>query len=516
MDKSTNELNGEFLHSQLLIDCLLRMKSNQSDKNELIILCKKIYENNPNELNLIKEFEEKYLPNQAVWWYTRESFLYRLLNKALRVQNIDLLFLFRFFIRDIEDQLKTCQSSSSIRVYRGQLMSSDELNELTISLGEYITINSFFSTSLNRNKAIQFLKDDSLSNGLEKVLFEIDANPQLDHLKSFANISSLSSYAHEQEILFMLGSIFRLMNIKRENNGLWIIQMILANHNDENLKILFNNIKNEYSGINEETSLISFGNILHQMGKYDLAEKYFHRLINQLSNDHNDISRCYHALGVLALIKDNYDLSLNWHEKSLQKLKSNDPRLADSYNCIGCIYQRKGDFNNALEFYNKALNIWKNTFGENYYQIADCLNNMGCVYEREKNYSKALECHQKALSIRKKCLPKYHPDLGASYNNIGNIYLCLEEYDLALENYTSSLEIKTKSLPSQHSSLASTLENIGLVYEQKRLYDQALSYYKKAASIFRETFSSTHNYVIEIEQDMQRVLSILNSSTQTV
>ncbi|CAF4289577.1 unnamed protein product, partial [Rotaria magnacalcarata] len=28
IDKSTKELNGEFLHSQLLIDCLLRMKPN--------------------------------------------------------------------------------------------------------------------------------------------------------------------------------------------------------------------------------------------------------------------------------------------------------------------------------------------------------------------------------------------------------------------------------------------------------------------------------------------------------
>jgi tetratricopeptide (TPR) repeat protein len=511
IDKSTNELNGEFLHSQLLIDCLLRMKSNLTDKNELINLCRKIYENYPNELNIIKEFEENYLPNQALWWYTRESFLYRLLNKALRIQNIDLLYLFRFFIRDIENQLKKYQCSSSIRVYRGQLMSIDELNQLQNSLGEYISINSFFSTTLNRQKALEFLNNYSFSNDLYKILFEIDANSQLDHLKSFANITSISYYPNEQEILFMLGSIFRIINIKQDKNGLWTIQMILSNHNDENLKILFDNIKNEYSGINQETSLLSFGNLLHQMGKYDLAEKYFHRLLNDLPNDHQDISRCYHALGILALIKDNYDLSLQWHEKSLKILKSNDPRLADSYNCIGCIYQRKEDFKNALEFYNKTLIIWKNSFGEDYYQIADCLNNMGCVYETEKNYSKALECHQKALSIRKKNLPKDHRDLGGSYNNIGNIYLCLEQYDLALENYKCSYEIKIKSLPSQHSSLASTLQNIGLVYEQKQVFQQALIYYEKAAKIFRETFLSSHIHVIEIEQDIQRALSILNS-----
>ncbi|CAF4279739.1 unnamed protein product, partial [Adineta steineri] len=108
-----------------------------------------------------------------------------------------------------------------------------------------------------------------------------------------------------------------------------------------------------------------------------------------------------------------------------------------------------------------------------------------------------------------------HSDLGASYNNIGNIYLRLQQYDLALENYKSSYEIKLKSLPSQRISLAATLENIALVYEQKHLYEQALSYYKKVATIFHETYSSTHNSVIQIEQDIQRVSSLINSQRLT-
>ncbi|CAF1216028.1 unnamed protein product [Rotaria sp. Silwood1] len=515
IDKSTKELNGEFLYSQLLMDCLLRMKSNLTDKNEFINLCKKFYENNSKELNLIKEFEKNYSSNQVLWWYTRDSFIYRLLNKALRIQNIDLLFVFRFIIYDIEKQLKLYQCSSSIRVYRGQLMSIDELNQLKISIGEYISINSFLSTSLNRQQAIKFLNEYNFSHNLQKILFEIDANPYINNLKSFANISSKSFYSNEQEILFMFGSIFRLINIKQDNNGIWIIQMILSNHNNENLKILYDNIKNEYIDINNEISLLSFGNILYQMGKYDLAEKYFQRLLKDLSNNHDDISKCYYSLGVLALIKDNYDLSLNYHEKSLKLLKPNDSRLADSYHCIACIYQKKEYFKNALEYYNKALNIWYNKFGEDYYQIADCLSNMGCLNEKEENYSKALEYHQKALKIRKKLLPKDHSDFGASYNNIGNIYLYLHEYDLALENYEYSLKIKIKSLPIQHSSIATTLENIGLVYEEKKLFEKSLEYYKKAANIFRETFSSNHSNMIDIEQSIKRISSILESQILT-
>lgn len=487
------------------------MKSNSVDKNELINLCKNFYKDNPNELSLVKDFETAYSPNQAVRWYTRDSFIYRLLNKALRIQNIDLLFLFQFLIRDINTQLKQFQCSSLIHVYRGQLMSIEELDHLKRSVGEYISINSFFSTSLNRSQAIQFLNENKFSHNLKKVLFEIDADPHLDNLKPFANIHSLSFYPNEQEVLFMVGSVFRLLNIEQEKNGIFVIQMVLSNHNNKNLKVLFDNIKNEYTGMNEETSLHSFGNILYQMGKYELAEKYFRRLLKDLPQNHEDISKCYHSLGVLALIQNNYDLSLAWHEKSLSILKSNDSRLADSYHCIGCVYHKKGLAKNALEFYNKALDIWRNSFGEDGCHIADCFNNMGCLYESEKNYTKALECHQKALAIRKKCLPNNHSDLGASYNNIGNIYLCLENYSLALENYNNSYAIKAKSLPSHHPSLASTLENIALVYEQQQLFELALEYYQKAAIIFRESFSSTHGNVIEIEQNIKRISSLLKS-----
>jgi hypothetical protein len=68
------------------------MKSNLTDKNELMNFYRIIYKNNFNQLNIIKEFKENYLPNQALWWY-----FIVLLNKALRIKNIDLLFLFRFF-----------------------------------------------------------------------------------------------------------------------------------------------------------------------------------------------------------------------------------------------------------------------------------------------------------------------------------------------------------------------------------------------------------------------------------
>jgi hypothetical protein len=81
-DRSTTGLNGGFVHSLLVIDVLLRIKPVEKDTQELIGLCKNAYKDNKIELNIVREFQQKYSPNKALWWYTRESFLYKMLNKC--------------------------------------------------------------------------------------------------------------------------------------------------------------------------------------------------------------------------------------------------------------------------------------------------------------------------------------------------------------------------------------------------------------------------------------------------
>jgi hypothetical protein len=58
--------------------------------------------------------------------YTRDTFLYRLLNHALRLQEIDVIWKFGFFIKDLHQQLvhlhaETPLKSRSTVVYRGQM-----------------------------------------------------------------------------------------------------------------------------------------------------------------------------------------------------------------------------------------------------------------------------------------------------------------------------------------------------------------------------------------------------------
>jgi tetratricopeptide (TPR) repeat protein len=483
------------------------MKTTTVERNDLVSVCKKEYEGNPHELSIINDFERNYSPDRAIWWYTRQSFLYRLLNKALRVQNIDLIYLFRFYIRDLYNQLSTCKCPSTIRVYRGQLMVNDELEILRNSIGKYISINSFFSTSFSRDLALVFSHD---TDHYERVLFEIDADPKLADEKPFADIGNFSYFPEELEVLFMLGSIFQLGSIDYLNdNRIWIIRMTLSSGNDHDLKPIFEHMKNQYS--QDKTDLLSFGHVLRNMGKFDEAENYYRRLLDSLPTDSQELGRCYHALGIIAYEKGEYESSLNWHESALRlklrSLKSDDPHLANSFNSIGTIYEKKKDYTRALQSFHKSLIILQQTFGDDHPKVAICLNNIAGIYQIEKRYHEALEYNQKALHIREKHLPADHPDLGASHSNIGIIYRCLGQYDLALVHHNRSLEIHQKSLPPQHPQIASTHNNVGLVYEDKGEYQQALGYYEKAALIYRHALPSTHPNMIKTEQFIQRVAS---------
>ena len=381
-------LNNEIFHSQLLINCLLQMKTSTTDKTELINICLDEYNNNNTELSVVHEFERKYISHQVLWWYTRDSFVYRLLTKALSTKNLDLLFLFGFFIRDIKDILDKNKCKSSVQVYHGQIISLDELRTLKNSIGDYVSINKFILANCNRKPVLSSLNEFPITNDLVKTVFEIDADPQTDQSKPFANITPFHYLPQEQQVLFMLGSIFQIMDIQNDKkSGLW------------NVKIVLSSLKKEY----DETNLISCGYLLQDMGQLHDAEKYFIRLLKEVPSNQEDFIQCYDSLGFLTFIRNNYESSLQWYQKLIQILPYDHPYLPHSFYSIGCVCQKLSNFNQAIEYYDKAIQIWQEIHGDDEpYEMAECLNNMGCIYETQKFYSTALDCHKKSLSIRDK------------------------------------------------------------------------------------------------------------------
>ncbi|CAF3367470.1 unnamed protein product [Rotaria socialis] len=491
----TNELHFHFIHSQLLFDCLLRM--NSSNKNKFISLCKNEY-----ELDIIHNFENNYSPSQSLSWYTRKSFIYRILNKALLIQNIDLLLTLRFFIQDMSHQIKQNKCSYPIHVYHSHLMTYEEIQLIENSVGQFISINTFLSTCLDRGLALFHLYEP---NELQRVLFEINVDLRLNDENSCGYMKLIDYYEENEQIIFMLGSIFQIENISLNDDEIWIIQMKLCKENgDDNLKSIFNILKNEYN-YGQERNLFSFGEFLIKENYVDEAENYYRRLIDELSCHPDDIIQCYNTLGRVTKHKHDYESSLQWFNKSIKIKTENDANLIESYDNIAEIHQNNGDTKRAIESYKKALMIFIKNFGEDHPKLAICFNNLAIAYKRETKYIKALEYHEKALIILEKYRIANHSDLGASHNNIGVIHRHLGHYDQAIEHYQNALEIYKKSLCCSYSDIAKTLRNIGLVYQDKGDLKQSLLCFKKSAIIYRCTLSPEDPDVMEIEEKVRSI-----------
>ncbi|CAF1074964.1 unnamed protein product [Rotaria socialis] len=415
IDQSTTELNGQFIHAQLLIDCFLRMATGEKEKQQFISLCESQYKDSRSQIAIIEQFKNTYSPDRALWWYTCESFLYKMLNKALRVQNIDVLFLFHWFIRDLHQQLESCRCHYRVRVYRGQLISSDELHNLKQSIGQLISINSFFSTTVDRELALFILGDTAQIYDLEPLLFEIDADPSAMTTKPFADISPYSQF-HESEVLFMIGSIFRVADVHRSEGRQWIIQMTYCNDDDHDLKQLFEHMRKE-NGMGD-THMGSFGALLQKMGKLNSAEKYYRHLWNELPSDHPFLVTLYLNLGIVLYDKGEYDNSLQLFQKSLEITKrhmsSDYQSIGETYNWIGEAFRQKNDIPRAVEFYNMGIAIFREANDEQNLKAAPLFGNMGTVLQQQMKLSDSLTFREKALAIQQKHLPMYHPDLGIS------------------------------------------------------------------------------------------------------
>ncbi|CAF0891661.1 unnamed protein product, partial [Didymodactylos carnosus] len=154
-----NKQEASFMYFQLLTDILIQMDDIQKNaKKDMIDECREQYTGNKQELTVIDDFEENYSSDKAVWWYTRDCFLYRILNKALRVQDVDILFKLRFFIKDLHQQLEQLRSQNNetgtLTVYRGQAMVKEEFNKLQNHIGGFLSMNNFLSTSTDQRVSL--------------------------------------------------------------------------------------------------------------------------------------------------------------------------------------------------------------------------------------------------------------------------------------------------------------------------------------------------------------------------
>jgi tetratricopeptide (TPR) repeat protein len=391
-------------------------------------------------------------------------------------------------------------------------MSDEQLKYLKSFNGKIIAMKSFFMTNLELEKALSYTSEFSSSGEYKRILFIIEANPQIANVKPFAKIGSIGYNNDQNDVLFMIGSLFKIAEIEDEKDGIINVKMTLCANDDTNTsKQLCDRLKYQYMDENGETDVIGFGQFLLDIGNsicdsnlLSSGEKLIHSCLGKLPNDHLDHSRCYDALGNIALIKEDLDSSLNWYKKSFDmkkgKLEITDPNLAESYKNLASVYLEKRDLIEALECFKQLSIIWKQSYGDDCFNLAFCYTNMAMIYESEGRSTDAISYYYQALAVMVK-YPSVNPASFATlYNNLGNMYTELQNYHLALGFYNTSLEIKLKIHTPIHPSIATTYKNIGLVHGYMNNIQLSRENLEHAATIYREVHPADHINVTEIEE----------------
>ncbi|CAF4416522.1 unnamed protein product, partial [Adineta steineri] len=122
-----NEIASTFMNSLIFKDILPRIGYERKTIKRLAASCREIFTDNTAELKIIDEFQRNYHPQEAIWWYTRECFIYQMVNRAFQVLDVDIIIKMGFFLRDLHEQIQNLyeqQVSNYGRkpfvVYRGQ------------------------------------------------------------------------------------------------------------------------------------------------------------------------------------------------------------------------------------------------------------------------------------------------------------------------------------------------------------------------------------------------------------
>ncbi|UJR12819.1 hypothetical protein I4U23_016993 [Adineta vaga] len=510
-----------FLFFLSYIDVLSRMDldSREAMYNDFVSFCEDYYTNNRPDLGTLNDFQHNYSPSDAVQWYTRDTFIYRILNKALRTEDITVLYKLRFYIVDLHRQLMQLQMTqanlqkSTLHVYRGAQISVKELEAMKTNT--LICMNSFLSASHSREVASMFCNSLNENNQSEtSVLFEIEACTQLNTSMPFADISHLSAMgAVEQEILFLPGSVFTIDAISQNvESSSWTVKLTLVDREENDLESATRLVKNE---LEDKETLSIFGNLLHRMGKYKEAERYYKQLLNSLKENDPRISKCYTSLGTIKREKADYSSAYSYYSKALEfnmRFSASDQVLiAKDYRNIGLVMKDKADYDRALENLTKALNLLLSAVGDDNLITASVYHNIGLVYVELYEYESALSNLYKCLQTETRLLSTDHPEIASILNNVGVVHYLMKDYDFALEHYKKALSIQTTSTEKQ-SDLANTYINIGLVHATGfKNYPEAISKFEMSLQIFQNTLPANHPSIIRTQNIIQKTKQILNN-----
>lgn len=365
---------ASFLCSQLMREVLFRIKFENKAKEDFVQFCRLHYKDSPEDMRMINEFDSHYRPQTALSWLLRECFLWRMIQRMQRTQEIDVLYKLGFFLKHIHSQLNLFQENNAMNVettlivYRGKTMSTEKFNGLIkCNVGSLLTFDSFLTTSMSKELALDFIRrrQSALPN-VTGILFEIHIEPSTRSSRSpFASFDKIYSNdaIKDNGILFAMYTVFRIQSIECVQEApsiLWSVKLTLVVDTDAQLLRTIAPLRSSEVHANP---IAYMGKLFMEIGDYEHAERFFLAMLNDpsLHNQPLNQARVYKGLATNYMYKKQYTEALEHYQQaltiSLKYLPADHTDLVSLYDSIGRTYYEQGDYHNAMDYYERAASL---------------------------------------------------------------------------------------------------------------------------------------------------------------
>ena len=468
--KDGDQQGVQFMFADIFKELVLSIDENELE--EMIQYISKVYRNNSMEKTFLNELRTSYHKKSPIYWYTRESCLNRMLNKALRLQQYETLFNLRVFIRHLlqafQSQFDKTRNVNMI-LYRGFAMNKTDFNRIRLHEGRLMMISNFLSTTSNQNVAVKWANKSLYHRTKTRVLMIIDVKKYTD--VPLVNIKSFDASKNEEDWLFSIGSRFRIGSANRRKDGICEINMTLTDDYDEQLMSWKQYFE---KSLNKQMPYFSLGKLMFQLDEWSLAEK-FYLLHLKLEKSLQTRATVLNNLGLIKTELIQYEEAIRYFEQSA-KLEENEKNLnvqdrALHYNNMANVYYRQKKIPQAMEYFQKALDLLDSKSEKSQEMQATLYNNIATLLNDMGKYTDALDYNKKCLEIRTQIYPPMHPILANSYNSIASTLYHLNSYSEALDNANKAMSIDMKTLPLNHPQTSVHSRNLEVVMKNKRSND---------------------------------------------
>lgn len=449
---------------QALKDILLQMDEKRDLKKEMIDFCREEYAENPIQLKFIDEFSKYFQPKDAIQWFLRrETFVHKMITRAFRVLDPDILFKLRYFIQQLHEQLKSHSDTSTLTVYRTLRIRKDLFEKMKKNQGGLLSFNEF----LFADKSQSTIEPSPINTASKLVHFRMVLGGDV----GVVGRCEVTSQPHE--VLLTIGTVFRIDKLEQIDEETFTVELT-ANADIRKVGDLLTHDLRD--AVHASLPLVSMLKLMKQREFSNYIEYFCSMLMDdpQTVDDSTanlTLGGALHFLGSYYYEKKQYDQALTHLQNSLKVylrvLPSDDIKLTPTYNNIGSIFHKQGLNEQALEYHLKAYEIQKNSKEPDLDSVAAYVGNTASVLLKLGKHEQAIHYLEIDLRIKQKVHPNNdHPDVAIKHHNLAGAQYRLQQYSKALENYEKCLDIELKCHSKENPTVAVTYYNMATALEE--------------------------------------------------